>query len=122
MYRIVAMFVVALALSGCLSQQMDAGLKSVVGQKISKAEDRLGYPDGQSRTENGTIYVWSSTHNVTTTGMVGSVPVHGMGNATSYAGANDTCTVQIDTDLNDTIRSYQWSGNGYLCSHYVLTP
>ena len=118
MHRTVAMLIAALILSGCLSGPMDGELKGLVGQKISKAQARLGYSDGRRTVENGTIYVWSSTHNVTTSGMVGDIPVQGMTSAPSYTRANDTCTVQIVADLHDIITSYQWSGNQHICARY----
>jgi hypothetical protein len=73
-----------LALTGCVSGQMNHGLGFMVGKNIGHAVNRLGYPDVTREIRGETIYVWSSSHDVnlprktdsTMAGNLGHVPIY----------------------------------------------
>lgn len=66
-----------------------------------------------------TIYIWSTNRNAilpmntttTTTGMVGTTPIYGTTNAMHFVPVAYSCTVQIATTPDGTIKNYQWEGN-----------
>ena len=101
MKRIVALLLAVISLSGCVGQHMDEGLSNLVGQNISVAVARLGYPDSKREMMGDTIYVWGRSQNSvmpmsntsTTTGMVGGAPVYGTTTSTSYVPVNYNCSI-----------------------------
>jgi hypothetical protein len=54
----------------------------------------------------------------TTTGAVGNVPVYGTTTNTNFVPANFNCAIQLATNADGTIKSYQWSGNMGGCAPY----
>jgi hypothetical protein len=127
MRRLTGLLLVALALSACVSDQMNQGLGFMVGQNIQTAVSRLGYPDAQRTMLGDTIYVWSTNHQVdlpmTTTstimGNVGTVPVYGTAMGTTYVPANFNCTIQLGVGPGDIIKNWQWTGNMGGCARYA---
>lgn len=47
-------------LAGCASQQIEAGLKSAVGQPASHLFSQLGFPDSETRIAGRKAYIWSN--------------------------------------------------------------
>ena len=127
MKRIIAALIFLGGLGGCVSQNMNAGLQSLVGQNIRAAIDRIGYPDGQQVILGDKVYVWGVSQNAVmpmtntnfTSGSVGGVPVYGTTTSTNYVPVNYNCKIQIATDANDIIKRYQWSGNMGGCARYA---
>jgi hypothetical protein len=127
MRKFVLLIVAAMGLSGCVSDQMNQGLGFMVGQNIQYAVSRLGYPDDQRTMLGDTIYVWSTSRNVnlpmtttsTTYGNVGTTPVYGTTMGTTYVPANFNCTIQLAVGADQTIKSWQWSGNMGGCMQYA---
>jgi len=127
MNRIVALLVLSLGLGGCVSQNMNEGLQSLVGQDIHAAVARLGYPSGQREILGDTIYVWGSSQNSVmplsttnyTSGSVGGVPVYGTTTSTNLVPVNYNCNIQLAVNSQGRIKSYQWSGNMGGCAHYA---
>ncbi len=127
MRRVILALIAALGLTGCVAQNLNDGLKGLMGQNIQAAVARLGYPDGQRTMLGDTIYVWSSNHSAvipltstnTTVGTVGSTPVYGTTTSTEWVPANYNCTIQIATDDAGTMKRYQWNGNMGGCAQYA---
>lgn len=127
MKRIAALFLALLGLSGCVSQNMNNGLQSLVGQDIHAAVARLGYPSAQREMLGDTIYVWGTsqsgvlpmTETNFTTGNVGMTPFSGSTTSTTFVPVNYNCTIQLATDKDGTIKSWQWSGNMGGCMRYA---
>jgi hypothetical protein len=123
----IAVFALVVLLSGCATQQLNTGLQELMGHNIRVAIDHLGYPDGQRTVMGHTVYVWSTSGSMmlpmtttsTTTGMVGSTPVYGTTNQTNFMPMGFSCTVQIATDSDGTMKSYQWAGNQPGCRRYA---
>lgn len=121
------LFLALLAISACATQQLDKGLRSLIGENIRMAVDRMGYPNGQREIMGDTVYVWSTNRNVafpvtnttTSTGMVGNTPYYGTTSTPSFVPMQFACTVQIATTPDGTIKSYQWEGNEGGCSRYA---
>jgi hypothetical protein len=117
----------AALLTACATAQLDAGLKGLVGENIHEAINRLGYPDGQRTVMGDTVYIWSTNRNVampmntttTTTGAVGTTPYYGTTTGMTFVPMTFACTVQIATDANGAIKSYQWEGNQGGCRRYA---
>jgi hypothetical protein len=127
MKRIIAIPMVALALTGCVGQQMDEGLKRLLGQNVKAAVAKIGYPDSQRTMLGDTIYVWGVSRDTiapiptssTTTGMVGGSLITGTTTGTSFVPVNLNCKIQLATGANGVIKQYQWSGNAGGCSSYA---
>lgn len=127
MVRKAALIGLALTLTGCVSEQLNKGLGFMVGQNIQYAVSRLGYPDAQREMLGDTLYIWSSSHNValpmattqSTYGTVGNVPVYGTTTGMTYIPANFNCTIQLAVGADQTIKSWQWSGNMGGCEQYA---
>lgn len=126
MKRVSMIAVALLGLAGCVFQNMDDGLKGLVGQDVHVAISALGYPVSQRPLLGDTIYVWSTSQTFTsmtpvtstTTGYVGTTPVQAT--TTNYVPTTDTyaCTIQMAVDSNNRIKSYQWQGNMGGCARY----
>jgi hypothetical protein len=125
--RLIFVVLLIVPLASCVSSRLNDGLQSLVGKNIQAAVARLGYPDGQRTMLGDTIYIWHTSQNVslpvtttsTTTGTVGTAPIYGSTTNTQWVPENFNCIVQIATDRNGTIKSYQWSGNMGGCERYA---
>jgi len=115
----------AVCLVGCVSDHMDNRLGFLVGQNIQFAVGRLGDPDSQRTVLSDKIYVWSSSRNVTipatntTNGIVGGSSLYGTTTGTGYVAANRSCTIQLATTADGTIKSWRWSGSMGGCTQYA---
>lgn len=124
--RIIALLSLA-AVAGCATQQLDAGLKGLIGRPISEAVGRLGYPDSQREMMGDKLYVWSTSHTAvmpimntsTTTGSVGGAPVYGQTTGMTMVPMNANCLIQVAVTESGIIKSYQWRGNEMGCQLYA---
>lgn len=57
--------VVTLGLSGCAIERLNKGLNSLMGSHESALFQALGYPDGQQKIGDDTVYVWGFAANQT---------------------------------------------------------
>lgn len=127
MKRTALLVIIAIDLTGCVEQHMNEGLRALVGQDIQMAVNRLGYPDGKREILGKTIYVWSASHSAvlpmastsTTYGQIGGVPVYGTSTNMNFVPANFNCTIQLAVGSNNTIETWQWSGNMGGCQPYA---
>jgi hypothetical protein len=127
MKRLIVFVVVAVGLTGCVSQNMDQGLQALVGQDIHLAMNALGYPTGQQPLLGETVYTWSTTQTFATTTPVTTTTTGTVGNkavdtaTTTYVPTTGTytCTVQIAADSNNRIKSFQWQGDVGGCAGYA---
>jgi len=116
--RIPALVTVAVALVGCVPDDMDKGLNALMGQDIHAAIGRLGYPDGQRTVLGDKVYFWGFSRKFsppvssisTTSRMAGETPIYGTTTSTSGLPPILNCRIQITTDQNDIIKSSRWSG------------
>jgi len=113
--------------AGCATQQLDTGLKGLIGRPVSEAVGRLGYPDSQREMMGDKLYVWSTSHTAvmpimntsTTTGNVGGMPVYGQTTGMTMVPMNANCLIQVAVTENGIIKSYQWRGNEMGCKMYA---
>jgi hypothetical protein len=127
MKRLIAVILAGAALAGCVFQNMDDGLKALIGQDVHVAVARLGYPTDKREMLGDTIYIWSTAQTVTgtmpvtstTTGRVGNVPVQST--TTNFVPTANTyaCAIQMAVDSSERIKSYQWQGNIGGCQGYA---
>ena len=120
-------FMIMIALTGCISTRMEDGLKGLLGQDIHAATARLGYPDGERDIMGDHVYVWSTDHQgamylptvQTTTGQVGGVPY----SQNTYGGAlvpmHAYCIIQLGTTPEGMIKTWQYHGNPAGCAGYA---
>jgi hypothetical protein len=109
MRQLTFLAMVSLGLAGCATQQLDAGLKKVIGMPLDVLVARWGYPTSEREILSKTLYTWSNN------GGVVAVPVYGGG---AYA-ATLNCTVEVTVDANKIITGYQWNGNNGGCAPYA---
>jgi hypothetical protein len=127
MLRTLGVIAAAIALSGCVGQRLENGLRSLIGQPISVAANRLGYPDGEREILGDKIYFWSTSHSAmlpmanttTTTGMVGGTPVYGQTTGMTMVPVHAQCTIQLAVDSAGLIKSWQYRGNPMGCRSYA---
>ena len=113
--------------AGCATQQLDTGLKGLIGHPVNEAVARLGYPDNQREILGDRLYVWSTSHTAlmphmntsTTTGSVGGMPVYGQTTGMTMAPVNAYCLIQLAVTDTGIIKSYQWQGNPIGCQMYA---
>jgi hypothetical protein len=124
--------------AGCAGQQLNHGLRGLIGLNIHYAVDILGSPDGQRETMGDTVYTWSTSRSVlvldttSATGMIGNTPVYGSisGSGGPVNGTTTPtstipmpmtfqCTIQITTDKSGAIKSYHLEGNQEACQSYA---
>ena len=114
-------------IAGCATQQLDAGLKGLIGHPVSEAVGRLGYPDSQREMMGDKLYVWSTSHTAvmpimntsTTTGSVGGTPIYGQTTGVTMVPMNANCLIQVAVTETGVIKSYQWRGNEMGCQMYA---
>ncbi len=119
--------VIAVTLAGCATQELNAGLKGLMGQPISAAVDRLGFPDGKRHMMGETIYIWSTNYSsvmavpqyTTTTGAVGNVPYYSTTSSIGLMRTTADCTVELAVNSEKIITWYKWQGNQYGCRQYA---
>lgn len=143
----IAVFAVAALLSGCsiegvystpngLSnvrpepaplERLPGELSALIGQNLSVAVNRLGYPTGQREMLGDTIYVWETHQQVqvpavsssAVTGNVGSTPYYGLNTTIASAPGEFACTIQLAINSDKTIKSWQLEGNNGGCASYA---
>jgi hypothetical protein len=125
--RISALLFVLGLLSGCVSQNMNAGLQGLLGRDIHVAVDKLGYPNQKRQMLGDTIYVWAISDTSmgvvpitdTTTGHVGSVPI--AATTTSYVPTveNLHCEIELAVGANNIIKHWEWRGNMGACAGWA---
>lgn len=125
--RWIVVMATVLTLAACVGTRMNEHLKPLLGQNISAAVGRLGYPDGTRDMLGDTIYVWSTEHTgmmvlptaSTTYGAIGGMPYSSTTTGLGLMPAHFFCRVQLGTDAAGTIKNYQWNGNPGGCARYA---
>ena len=116
-----------LALTGCATfSTMETGLNSMIGQPLSVAIDRLGYPGGQMEVGNDRVYAWGRSFSMNmpqyntaqTTGQVGNTGFSATTGYTSYTNVNYNCNIKIVTDSVGIIKNWEFDGNIGGCEAY----
>lgn len=117
-----------LVLAGCATfSTMETGLQALVGQPFDAAISRLGYPSGQMKVGEDTVYGWgrSFTMNMpqyntaTTTGYVGATPISGTTGYMSSVPMQFQCDIKIAVGPDNIIKSWQYDGNVGGCGAYA---
>jgi len=130
----ILLLLLCFTLSACAFNQIDAGLNAIQGQNIQYAIDRLGYPAGKREILDKTVYVWGTSHDVTSItpvttysngsafGSYGTSAIYS-GTSTAYipTTTNYNCTIEMITNKSNIIVSAQWKGNLGGCSYYGPT-
>jgi len=104
MRRIIAILAATAVLAACadvVPRQMDRGLRSLVGQNIGAAAQRLGPPNQKLTNYGETTYIWSSDPAALRTQVIRN------------------CLIKITTDEGGTIRNFVWSGDSGICTNYA---
>ncbi|WP_157668145.1 hypothetical protein [Croceicoccus marinus] len=121
-------FPAALLLGGCTTfSNMENGLNVLMGQPIQVAFDNLGYPSGQMKVGDDTVYGWGRnfTMNMPTTstaqtfGTVGTTPYSGTTTATSWTPTQYSCDVKIIAGPDGIIKDWQYNGNMGGCEAFA---
>ncbi|WP_155122689.1 hypothetical protein [Burkholderia ubonensis] len=120
-----------MALAGCMTWGgFEQNLTSLVGEPLDVAVSKLGYPNGERNVAGHHIYVWSSS----STGIV-TMPQTSYGTATAFNSFGSTtafgstttyvpmavgynCEIDLEVDMANRIRSYQYNGNIGGCMRY----
>ncbi len=121
------LLIVVLSLTGCVSQRMNKGLDALIGRNIRYAISDFGYPTGQQVILGDTVYSWSTngqvlmptTTSTTTYGTVNGRSYSAVANSTSVEPVGTNCSIQLETDTNDTITHWHWEGNLIGCNRYA---
>ena len=91
-----------------MRDQMERGLKALVGEDIHAAIGLIGNPESQRTTVGDKAYVWSRENaDAAATGQRTHV-VH------------LSCKIELLADSNGTIRSYQWKGDYDGCRRWAV--
>lgn len=142
-----ALLALAFFLASCATNSADRTFGRFIGEDIHYATLRLGKPDAQPTIDGDEKhYVWTSNPEIELSkeissgsaggGLTGSMMAGGLGGASPsgvLAGGGgarpsswtDTesvhlkCTVQIVTDQNNRIKSYELSGNQFCSKYYA---
>jgi len=85
-----------------VAERMNARMTLLTGLNIHFAVDMFGYPDGSREVVGDKVYTWQYAQ---------SFPMP------DGAVLGVACSIQIGTDLADTIKKTHWEGNG--CGHYA---
>lgn len=116
-----------LLLGGCVTKELNQGLDFLIGQNVSIAASRLGYPDEQREFQGDQIYIWRRsgsfampvTTQSTTYGNIGTTPVFGTTSNTGYVNQSVACTIQMSAGTDGIIKTWHWEGNLVACEGYA---
>ena len=117
-----------LLISACTTfSNLETGLAALVGQPFQAAIDKIGYPAGQMKVGDDTVYAWGRNFSMSmptynsaqTTGTVGSTPYTANTGYTSYQSVNYQCDVKIIVGPDNVIKSWQYDGNMGGCDAYA---
>ena len=116
--------IVALALmAGCVTQQLDRRLQSLVGSNLHAAVDAMGEPDGEDRVNGEKNYYWSTNQEVSMehTTISQGTDIRGIttSSATTYVPVTFTCTVQVATAEDGTIKTVTRQGTQGVCQRFA---
>lgn len=111
-------------LAGCITNQaFSERLNTLVGEPIDEAISTFGYPSGERQVAGHHIYVWSVDRNGTifvpqqsyangySTGPLGMTTYHATATTMQAIPVNYACEIDLEVDMANRIRSYQFSGN-----------
>lgn len=118
----------ALTLGGCATfSNIENGLSSLVGKPVQVAFNSLGYPSGQMKIGDDTVYGWGRNFSVSmpttatahTAGYVGSTPYSGNTTATTWTPTQYSCDIKIIAGPDGIIKNWQYDGNVGGCAAYA---
>jgi hypothetical protein len=118
----------AFALAGCSTfSTMETGLQALVGQPFDAAIARLGYPSGQMKVGDDTVYGWGRSFTMSmpqyqsanTTGYIGSTPYSGTTSTWGSVPMQYQCDIKIAVGPDNIIKSWQYDGNLGGCGAYA---
>ncbi|WP_336983928.1 hypothetical protein [Cedecea sp. HN178] len=118
----------ALTLTGCVTfAQMDEGLNSLKGKDKKVAFEVLGYPSQEQTFDDVKVYTWVNSVNdiaplsspQLTTGTVGNSFFNATTTKTDYVPITYNCKIQIATNTDGVIKSYDFDGNMGGCETYI---
>jgi hypothetical protein len=93
-----ALSLVVALLAGCASEMMKSGTDRLIGQPLSAAIERLGFPTEERTIAGMKVYVWTTS--------------------TILEGTQSQCTIRAIMK-GDVIGSWDWEGNEGRCSGYA---
>jgi hypothetical protein len=117
----------AFALSGCTTfSHMETGLNSLMGQPLQAAIDTLGYPKGQMKVGDDTVYGWGREFSMNmpqyqtsnTYGQVGGTGFSATTGTTTYVPTNYNCNIRIAVGPDNLIKDWEFDGNIGGCEAY----
>jgi hypothetical protein len=127
----------AVVLPGCATfGQLETGLNSMIGQDLSIAVAKLGFPTSERTVAGMKLVEWGRSNNATflmpTASTTNGYAQYGnrMANysatttSTTAVTMNFQCRIILQVDTSNTIRRYQYEGNIGGCASYIqaLTP
>lgn len=107
-----------LVVTGCVSfQELDEGLRGLVGQDKTVAFKILGYPDNQQTFDDTKVYTWVTNSTgaepyvspQTTSGTVNGKPFEATTAQTTFVPVSYSCKIQISTDRKGVIKDYKYT-------------
>jgi hypothetical protein len=109
----------ALALVGCVEQQMNQGLPKLAGHDIHDAFRVLGYPSSHGNFAGDIVYTWRTdgtvafpvTNYATTTTNVNGAPVVTTTATPRFIPMTLWCQIQLATNEVGRIITWTWQGN-----------
>lgn len=127
MRKIVVIAVISVLLVACATEQLNSGLRSLVGSNIQMAINVMGYPDSEREVAGQKIYLWSTNRTdvlpmattATTAGAVGGTPYYGTTTGMELVPFTAACKVQIAVNAQGVIQTFQWEGNEAGCARYA---
>lgn len=108
---------VLLLTSGCVMTKLENGLKDLTGKNVSYAVQRLGYPSQEREMFGNKIYTWGTQ----STGFASMPLMNAQGYTAGYVpmNVNYQCKIEIISDMEGTIQSWQYEGNPGGCSRWA---
>ena len=106
------------ALQGQTEDEMEAGLRNLVGKPAQVAFARLGYPDQSMKVAGDEVYTWSRVRSLegyeprqqTVQGFCNGVPCSATVNTTTKVSDERQCMVRLIAGPDGILNRWEWRG------------
>jgi hypothetical protein len=123
----IAFAALALLLAGCVGQRLEQGLAPLLGEDITVAVAKLGYPTARRSNLGETIYTWNRQAltllpvaiDIPTLGGAANRRASGTATSENFIPLTFNCMIELAVNATNKIKNYVWQGDPSGCVPYA---